>query len=115
VGSRFGVPDVGLRAFADISGAVRDILQVVDLPVLVDADDGYGDVKNVVRTVQTYERMGVGAIMIEDQTWPKRCGHMAGKNVIPIDEAEAKIRAAVAERPARLVIPTWCRGAPAPR
>jgi 2-methylisocitrate lyase-like PEP mutase family enzyme len=79
VGSRFGVPDVGLRAFGDISGAVRDILQVIDLPVLVDADDGDGDVKNVVHTVQTYERMGVGAIMIEDQTWPKRCGHMAGK------------------------------------
>jgi 2,3-dimethylmalate lyase len=80
------------------SGAVRDILQAVDLPVLVDADDGDGDVKNVVHTVQTYERMGVGAIMIEDQTWPKRCGHMAGKSVIPIDDAEAKIRAAVAER-----------------
>jgi 2,3-dimethylmalate lyase len=98
VGSRFGVPDLGLRAFGDISGVVHDILQVIDLPVLVDADDGYGDVKNVVHTVQSYERMGVGAIMIEDQTWPKRCGHMAGKNVIPIEEAEAKIRAAVAER-----------------
>jgi 2,3-dimethylmalate lyase len=98
VGSRFGVPDLGLRAFGDISGAVRDILQAIDLPVLVDADDGYGDVKNVVHTVQSYERMGVCAIMIEDQTWPKRYGRMAGKNVMPIEEAEAKIRAAAGER-----------------
>lgn len=98
VGARYGVPDVGLRAFGDISAAVRDILQACDLPVLVDADDGYGDVKNVVQTVQTYERMGASAIMLEDQTWPKRCGHMAGKNVVPAEVMEAKIRAATSER-----------------
>ncbi|MCX7169184.1 MAG: isocitrate lyase/PEP mutase family protein [Proteobacteria bacterium] len=98
VGARYGVPDVGLRAFGDISAAVRDILQACDLPVLVDADDGYGDVKNVVQTVQTYERMGASAIMLEDQTWPKRCGHMAGKNVVPAEAMEAKIRAATSER-----------------
>ena len=69
-----------------------------DLPVFVDGDDGYGDVKNVVHTVQTYERMGVSAILIEDQQWPKRCGHMVGKKVVPIQLAEAKIRAACAER-----------------
>ena len=69
-----------------------------DLPVFVDGDDGYGDVKNVVHTVQTYERMGVSAILIEDQQWPKRCGHMVGKKVVPIELAEAKIKAAASER-----------------
>lgn len=98
VGSHFAVPDVGLRAFGDISSAVQEILQGTDLPALVDADDGYGDVKNVVHTVQTYERMGVSAIMIEDQAWPKRCGHMVGKKVVPVEQMEAKVRAACAER-----------------
>src|SRR5262249_34785835 len=63
-----------------------------------DGDDGYGDVKNVVHTVQSYERMGVSAIMLEDQLWPKRCGHMVGKKVVSAELAEAKIRAACAER-----------------
>ena len=98
VGARYGVPDVGLRAFADIAAAVRDILNACDLPAFVDIDDGYGDVKNVIQTVQTYERMGVAAMMLEDQTWPKRCGHLAGKNVVPVETMEAKVRAAAAER-----------------
>ena len=98
VGARYGVPDVGLRAYGDIAAAVRDILNACDLPAFVDIDDGYGDVKNVVQTVQSYERMGVAAMMLEDQTWPKRCGHLAGKNVVPIEVMEAKVRAAVAER-----------------
>jgi 2-methylisocitrate lyase-like PEP mutase family enzyme len=90
VGARYGVPDVGLKGFGEISAAVRDIMAACDLPVFVDGDDGYGDVKNVVHTVQTYERMGVSAILIEDQQWPKRCG--------PIELAEAKIKAAASER-----------------
>jgi 2-methylisocitrate lyase-like PEP mutase family enzyme len=98
VGSRYGVPDIGLKGFGEISAAVRDIMSACDLPVFVDGDDGYGDVKNVVHTVQTYERMGVSAILIEDQQWPKRCGHMVGKKVVPVELAEAKIRAACAER-----------------
>jgi 2-methylisocitrate lyase-like PEP mutase family enzyme len=98
VGSRFGVPDLGLRAFGDISAAVRDILQATSLPALIDIDDGYGDVKNAVHTVQSYERMGASAVMIEDQTWPKRCGHMAGKSVVPQADMEAKVRAIVGER-----------------
>ena len=85
VGARYGVPDVGLRAFADIAAAVRDILDACDLPAFVDIDDGYGDVKNVIQTVQSYERMGVAAMMLEDQTWPKRCGHLAGKSVVPVE------------------------------
>ncbi len=98
VGARFGVPDVGLRAFGDISAAVRDIVAANPAPALVDIDDGYGDVKNVVQTVHTYERMGVSALMMEDQTWPKRCGHMAGKDVVPVEQMVAKIRAATGER-----------------
>lgn len=98
VGARYGVPDIGLKGFGEISACVRDITAACDLPVLVDGDDGYGDVKNVVHTVQSYERMGVSAIMIEDQQWPKRCGHMLGKKVVPVELAEAKIRAACAER-----------------
>ena len=98
VGARYGVPDVGLMGFGEISACVRDIMSACDLPVFVDGDDGYGDVKNVVRTVQSYERMGVSAILIEDQQWPKRCGHMVGKKVVPIELAEAKIKAACAER-----------------
>jgi 2-methylisocitrate lyase-like PEP mutase family enzyme len=98
VGARYGVPDVGLRAFSDIAAAVRDILEACPLPALVDMDDGYGDVKNVVATVHAYERMGVSALLIEDQTWPKRCGHMAGKSVVPTETMVAKIRAATSER-----------------
>jgi 2-methylisocitrate lyase-like PEP mutase family enzyme len=98
VGARFGVPDIGLKSLGDISQAVRDILAACDLPVLVDADDGYGDVKNVVHTVHTYEKMGVGALFLEDQRWPKRCGHLEGKSVVPVEEHEAKIRAAARER-----------------
>src|SRR5258708_34007018 len=69
-----------------------------DLPVFVDGDDGYGEVKNVVHTVQSYEGMGVSAILIEDQQWQKRCGHMVGKKVVPTELAEAKIKAAASER-----------------
>jgi 2-methylisocitrate lyase-like PEP mutase family enzyme len=98
VGARYGVPDLGLRAFGDISAAVRDILQATSLPALIDIDDGYGDVKNAVHTVQSYERMGASALMIEDQTWPKRCGHMVGKSVVPQADMEAKVRAVVGER-----------------
>ncbi|MFL6935003.1 MAG: oxaloacetate decarboxylase [Xanthobacteraceae bacterium] len=98
IGSRYGVPDVGLKGFGEMSAAVRDIMSACDLPVFVDGDDGYGDVKNVVHTVRTYERMGVSAILLEDQQWPKRCGHMAGKKVVPVEVAEAKIRAATSER-----------------
>src|SRR5262252_1388345 len=98
VGARYGVPDIGLKGFGEISACVRDIVAACALPVIVDGDDGYGDVKNVVHTVQSYERMGVSAIMLEDQLWPKRCGHMVGKKVVPVELAEAKIRAACAER-----------------
>jgi 2-methylisocitrate lyase-like PEP mutase family enzyme len=94
IGARWGLPDIGLVQFGEISSAVRDIVAASDLPVLVDGDNGYGDVKNVVHVLHGYERLGVEAIMFEDQVAPKRCGHMAGKDVIPAAEMEAKIRAA---------------------
>ena len=87
IASRLGLPDVGLASFGEVAAAVRDIAASSRLPVLVDGDDGYGDVKNVTRTVQVYESMGVAGLVLEDQTNPKRCGHMAGKSVVAADAA----------------------------
>lgn len=98
VGARHALPDIGLVGYAEMSAGVRDIMSGSNLPVMVDTDHGYGDIKNVTRTVQGYEAMGVSAIFMEDQTAPKRCGHMAGKTVIDAREMTAKIRAAVAAR-----------------
>ncbi len=98
VGVRYGVPDIGLGGLGEISDAVRCIAGACDLPMLVDIDDGYGDVKNVVNTMHVYERMGVRAMFLEDQAWPKRCGHMTGKAVVSPELMEAKIRAANGER-----------------
>jgi len=97
-GARFGVPDIDLIRFGEKAAAVREIIGASDMPVLVDCDDGYGDVKNVTHTVNVYEEMGVSAIFLEDQKPPKRCGHMAGKEVIPPDEMAEKLRAAAAAR-----------------
>ena len=98
IGARFGLPDIGLAQLGEISAAMRDIVAASDLPVLVDADNGYGDVKNVVHVVHTYERMGVQGLMLEDQVAPKRCGHIAGKDVIPAEQMAAKVRAACENR-----------------
>jgi len=98
VGVRYGLPDIGLANLGEISSAVRDILTVSDLPVLVDVDNGYGDVKNVVHAVHTYERMGVQALFFEDQVSPKRCGHIAGKELLSCEEMERRIRAAAEQR-----------------
>ena len=91
VGARFGVPDIGLAQLGEMSAQCH-IVAASPLPVLVDADDGYGDVKNVVHVMHTYERMGVQALMFEDQVAPKRCGHIIGKDVIPAEQMEAKVR-----------------------
>jgi len=104
VGARFGVPDIGLAALGEISSAVADIVAACDLPVMVDCDTGYGDVKNTVHTLHTYERMGVDAMMFEDQVSPKRCGHMAGKDVVPAADMVAKLRALKAEKKAETFI-----------
>jgi 2-methylisocitrate lyase-like PEP mutase family enzyme len=98
VGARHALPDIGLVGFGEMSAGIRDIMAGSGLPVLVDCDDGYGDGKNVAHTIQGYEAMGVSAIFMEDQRAPKRCGHMAGKEVIAADAMAAKLRAAVAAR-----------------
>ncbi len=96
--SLLGRPDVGLLGLAEMVDNARRITAAVDLPVIADADTGYGNPINVVRTVQEYERAGVAALHLEDQVAPKRCGHMEGKEVIPTGEMVAKIEAAVAAR-----------------
>src|SRR5215467_9192884 len=101
VGARHALPDIGLAGFGEISAGVRDVVAGSSLPVLVDCDDGYGDVKNVAATVAAYEAMGVSAVFIEDQRAPKRCGHMAGKDVIAAEAMAAKLAAAVAARRSR--------------
>jgi 2,3-dimethylmalate lyase len=113
VGSRHALPDTGLVGLGEMSAGMRDIIVASRLPVLVDGDDGYGDVKNVAHTIRTYERMGASAIFIEDQVAPKRCGHMAGKDVVPADAMEKKLRAAAAARDSRetfLIARTDARG-----
>jgi 2-methylisocitrate lyase-like PEP mutase family enzyme len=101
VGARYGIPDIGLAAYGEISAGIRDIMAATRLPVLVDGDTGYGDVKNVAHTIEGYEAMGAAAIFLEDQVAPKRCGHMAGKDVVPAAEMVAKIKAAVGARRSR--------------
>jgi len=98
VGSRYAIPDIGLAAYGEISAGVRDIMAATSLPVMVDCDTGYGDVKNVAHTIRGYEAMGASSIFMEDQVAPKRCGHMAGKDVIPAEQMAAKLRAAAAAR-----------------
>ena len=97
-GVRYGVPDIGLLGGREFLDAYRDILGVSPLPVLVDADNGYGDVKNVIYTVHQLEKIGVQALFFEDQVSPKRCGHIAGKSLVPVEDMEAKIRVAASER-----------------
>lgn len=97
-GVRYGLPDIGLLGGREFADAYRDILAVTDLPALVDADNGYGDHKNVVHLVHSLERMGAQAIFFEDQVSPKRCGHIAGKALVDTADMESKIRAAAGER-----------------
>ncbi|AUW58790.1 2,3-dimethylmalate lyase [Sphingobium sp. SCG-1] len=99
IGCRLGLPDLGLASFGEISSAVRDIAGSVSIPLIIDGDDGYGDVKNVVRTVRTYEDMGISAIVLEDQVSPKKCGHMVvEREIVRVEMAVAKLRAALHAR-----------------
>ncbi|MGZ5233590.1 MAG: tripartite tricarboxylate transporter substrate-binding protein, partial [Burkholderiales bacterium] len=93
-----GLPDVGLMTETEMVANLRNIARATSLPVMADADTGYGNAINVIRTVQNYEAAGLAAMRIEDQVSPKRCGHVAGKVVIPLDEAVGKIRAALDAR-----------------
>ena len=98
VGARFGVPDIGLMGLGEIGSGIRDIMSACDLPVLVDCDNGYGDVKTVVHVINFYERLGAQAVFFEDQVSPKRCGHIAGKRLLNPEQMEANIRAAAENR-----------------
>ncbi|SHG41348.1 isocitrate lyase/PEP mutase family protein [Geodermatophilus nigrescens] len=93
-----GRPDVGLLSGAEMVDNARRIAAAVDVPVIADADTGYGNAINVVRTVQLYEQAGVAGIQLEDQVMPKKCGHMSGKALIGAGEMVGKIRAAAAAR-----------------
>jgi carboxyvinyl-carboxyphosphonate phosphorylmutase len=96
--SHLGRPDVGLLSMSEMVYQARRLAAAVDVPVIADADTGYGNPLNVVRTVHEYEQAGVAAIHIEDQEAPKRCGHMEGKRLVPTAEMVAKVEAAVAAR-----------------
>lgn len=96
--SVLGRPDIGLISMQEMAEMAKNINYAVDLPVIADADNGYGGALNVVRTVQEYEGCGIAAIQLEDQVMPKRCGHMEGKQLVPQEEMEAKVRAAVYAR-----------------
>jgi 2,3-dimethylmalate lyase len=96
--TRLGAPDVALLSFAEILDQAKRIADVTALPLLADADTGYGGPLNVIRTVRELERAGVSAIQLEDQEWPKRCGHEPGRRVVPMAEMVGRIRAAVDAR-----------------
>ena len=90
-----GKPDLSLVSLTEMVNYTRNICEAVDIPVLVDGDTGHGSVLNVIRTVREFEKAGAAGLFIEDQTFPKRCGHLEGKQVITTEEMVAKIKAAV--------------------
>ncbi|HEX7127710.1 MAG TPA: oxaloacetate decarboxylase [Thermodesulfobacteriota bacterium] len=92
--TRLGRPDIGLLSFTEMVQVCEAMAEAVGIPVIADGDTGYGNALNVQRTVRAYERAGVAAIQLEDQTFPKRCGHLSGKAVAPADEMVGKIKAA---------------------
>ena len=89
-----GEPDFGLLTQTEITATARAVCAATSIPVLIDCDTGYGSAVNVIRTVRDMQRAGAGGIFLEDQVWPKRCGHMKGKRVIALEEQLAKLRAA---------------------
>ena len=93
-----GFPDLALATMGEMVGNAADIAATVDVPVIADADTGYGGILNIQRTIRQYQRAGVAGVHIEDQEFPKRCGHLDNKRVIGIDEMAGKIRAAVDAR-----------------
>jgi 2-methylisocitrate lyase-like PEP mutase family enzyme len=96
--ARHGRPDMGLVSMSEVADCVAVMRERVSLPLSVDIDTGFGNALNVQRTVRVFERAGASALQMEDQVMPKRCGHMAGKQVIPADEMVGKIRAALDAR-----------------
>ena len=93
--TRLGMPDTGLISFSEMAEQVRNICNVTSIPIIFDGDTGYGNSVNIYRTVRGFADAGAAAIMIEDQKWPKKCGHTKGKDVVELDEANSRIKAAV--------------------
>jgi 2-methylisocitrate lyase-like PEP mutase family enzyme len=108
-----GIPDLGLTTMSEVVQQVGRVTDAVDVPVIADADTGYGNPLNVRRTVRELERAGAAAIVLEDQSFPKRCGHFDGKDVIPVAEMIAKIEAAIDARrdPATMIVARTDAGA----
>lgn len=96
--TRLGRSDVGLTTFTEVADTLARITERVSLPVIVDADTGFGNALNVMRTVKGFERAGAAMIQLEDQTFPKRCGHLDGKSVVPVQEMVGKLKAALDAR-----------------
>jgi 2-methylisocitrate lyase-like PEP mutase family enzyme len=96
--ARLGLPDLGFAGLAEMVDQARNLAGAVSIPLIADADTGYGSALQVRRTVQQYELAGVAGLHLEDQVTPKRCGHLAGKEVVPVDEFVGRIRAAVEAR-----------------
>ena len=93
--TRLGMPDTGLISFSEMVDQVRNICNSTSIPIIFDGDTGYGNSVNVFRTVRGYADAGAAGVMIEDQKWPKKCGHTKGKDVIDLQEAKSRIKAAV--------------------
>jgi 2-methylisocitrate lyase-like PEP mutase family enzyme len=104
VSASFGLPDIGLVTLTEMVGRARALSSQLEIPLIADADTGYGSPINVVRTVREYEAAGVAAIQLEDQTFPKRCGHLAGKEVISADQFALSLQAAVDAREQMLIV-----------
>ncbi len=102
--AQFGLPDIGLLSMNEMIDSIRHMVDAVQVPVIADADTGYGGILNVTRTVQIYEAAGVAAIQLEDQVTPKKCGHFNGKEVIPAEEMVQKLHAALHMRKEMLII-----------
>jgi 2-methylisocitrate lyase-like PEP mutase family enzyme len=98
VARSMGIPDIGLVTLSETIDRAAQVVAAIKIPIIADADTGYGNAVNLVRTVREFERAGVAAIHIEDQITPKRCGHLDGKEVIPLAEMEKKLQAALATR-----------------
>lgn len=96
--SHLGQPDVGLLTMSEMADRARNIVEAVEIPVVADADTGFGNAINAMRTIRAYEKAGVAAFQLEDQVAPKKCGHMTGRQVVPIEEMVWKIKAAVDAR-----------------
>lgn len=96
--SGFGLPDIGLLTLTEMAERAAVLAGLLEVPLIADADTGYGSPINVIRTVREYEHAGVAAIQLEDQVFPKRCGHLAGKQVIPADEFARVLQAAIEAR-----------------